>query len=154
MTSPKNVCEEATFLPACSNVLPACKTLVHCIVVPLQLPLGKHRLTAGPRIVYPGWQRNLMYSPAQWFLLIITEFFGLPGLPQLGRTKKWRQSGYAVIVTRLYSEFDYRKLIRVACIRQSLVPAVTGMCYQSIFAAYLRAAPIFNPESAKRTGRE
>ena len=32
---------------------------LHCTPFPLQLPLGKHLLTAGPSIVYPGLQRYL-----------------------------------------------------------------------------------------------
>ena len=40
-------------------------TFLHVGVFPLHLPLGKHLLTAGPIIVYPGLQRYLIYSPAQ-----------------------------------------------------------------------------------------
>ena len=40
-------------------------TFLHVGVFPLHLPLGKHLLTAGPIIVYPGLQRYLTYSPAQ-----------------------------------------------------------------------------------------
>ena len=32
---------------------------LHCTRFPLQLPLGKHLLTAGPNMVYPGLQRYL-----------------------------------------------------------------------------------------------
>ena len=40
-------------------------TFLHVGVFPLHLLLGKHPLTAGPIIVYPGLQRYLTYSPAQ-----------------------------------------------------------------------------------------
>ena len=39
--------------------------LLHVGVFPLHPPLGKHLLTAGPTIAYPGLQRYLTYSPAQ-----------------------------------------------------------------------------------------
>ena len=62
----------------------------HLGVYPVQFPLGKHLLIAGPIIVYPGLQKYQKYCPAQWFWLWITtaELFGLPGSPQLGKTRK------------------------------------------------------------------
>ena len=62
----------------------------HLGVYPVHFPLGKHLLIAGPIIVYPGLQKYQIYCPAQWFSLWITtaEFFGLPGSPLLGKTRK------------------------------------------------------------------
>ena len=61
-------------------------------IFPLHCPPGRHFLTAEPNMVNPGLQRYLTNSPAQW-LLIITAFSGLPGSPQLGRTKIKQQMG-------------------------------------------------------------
>ena len=41
----------------------------HLGVYPVQFPLGKHLLMAGPIIVYPGLQKYQTYCPAQWFWL-------------------------------------------------------------------------------------
>ena len=62
----------------------------HLGVYPVQFPLGKHLLIAGPIIAYPGLQKYQTYCPAQWFSLWITtaELFGLPGSPHLGKTRK------------------------------------------------------------------
>lgn len=61
---------------------------LHEVFSPLHLPLGKHRLTAGPVMVYPGWQRYLTNSPAQLLLFMIIALAIFTGLPQLGRTKR------------------------------------------------------------------
>ena len=69
----------------------------HLGVYPVQFPLGKHLLIAGPIIVYPGLQKYQTYCPAQWFSLWITTaaLFGLPGSPQLGKSRKQsRQSNW------------------------------------------------------------
>ena len=71
--------------------------LLHIGVFPLHPPLGKHLLTAGPTIAYPGLQRYLTYSPAQWFLFRLitrTALSTSPGSPQSRKTanKKRRRS--------------------------------------------------------------
>ena len=68
-------------------------------IFPLHCPPGRHFLTAEPNMVNPGLQRYLTNSPAQW-LLIITAFSGLPGSPQLGRTKIKQQMNGKEKVTK------------------------------------------------------
>lgn len=69
--------------------------LLHVGVFPLHPPLGKHLLTAGPAIAYPGLQRYLTYSPAQWFLLRLitrTALSSSPGSPQSRKTANKKRS--------------------------------------------------------------
>ena len=74
---------------------------VSSLVFPLQLPLGKHLLTAGPSIVYPGLQRYLTHSPAQLVPWTSTAFSELPGWPQLATTRELGQNGMGNSISQL-----------------------------------------------------